>query len=145
MHKAWPSCLACQHFLLIWTNHKLRKKLGNKNGYICPCSSVGNTILCTNSQTLHTEGLECVTQATVYPHLKDTSRCKSQIVSYVVPFPSPPPPPAKKLSLPIQPSQSPNRIGSDLTGNKKMVSLWQAEAEICRLQVAGHTGSFVFK
>ena len=96
------------------------------------------------------------TQATVYPHLKDPSSCKSQIFSDLLfccslslknyPTPSPLP---KKLSPPIQPSQSPNRIDNDLKGNKKIVSLWQAEGEICRLHVRicyvtkGHTGSLV--
>ena len=78
----------------------------------------------------------------------------SQIFSFVVPFPSKTPhplPPPKKLSPPIQPSQSPNRIDNNLKGNKKIVSLWQAEGEICRLHVRicyvtkGHTGSFVLK
>lgn len=97
-------------------------------------------------------------QAAVYPHLKDPSRCKYQIFSDLLfcctlSLKNHPthPPPQKKLSPPIQPSQSPNRIDSDLKGNKKMVSLWQAEGEIGRLHVRicyvtqGHTGSFALK
>ena len=43
------------------TNHKLRKKLANQKRrhiYVLATLRDSNTILCTNSQTLYTEGLE---------------------------------------------------------------------------------------
>ena len=53
----YKSCLACQHFFQIRpiTNCKRDKPIKNIN--ICPCDSL-NTMMCTNSQTLCTGGLE---------------------------------------------------------------------------------------
>ena len=130
--------MACQHFISNRTNHKLRKKLANKKTptYVLATLWDSNTILCTNLQTLYTERLECLRHRLQFipiskiPWPAAVNLKSSQIFSFVVPFPSKPhPTPQKKLSLPIR---SPNRIDSDLTGNKKIVSLWQAESEICR-------------
>ena len=41
---SYELCLACQHFILIWANHKLHKKLANQNGNICPCDQITDVL-----------------------------------------------------------------------------------------------------
>ena len=64
--KNYKSCLACQHFFQIIpiTNCKRDKPIKNIN--ICPCDSL-NTMMCTNSQTLCTGGLEYLQCRLIFP------------------------------------------------------------------------------
>ena len=138
----------CQRYISSRTNHKLRKKLANKKRLHMSLRLCGiQTQYCALIRRLQHR-----LQFIPISKIPAAVNLKSSLLLY--PFPQKPPhplPPPKKLSPPIQPSQSPNRIDNDLKGNKKIVSLWQAEGEICRLHVRicyvtkGHTGSLVLK